>query len=482
MGREDRNHHLSRPDPGIRRQPSPAVVKSTRMNRTAVILVASLALLLGSLFVDRDPEDDASPDSPATSSRTTPEPPLRTIFRDGLNLFKEDKYEEAAALFEAIVAADPTHISAPKYLEACHREQRAVEALERARQALKEANLELTLQNLSEVPKTSLHHKEARRGLDALQPFATALEAVQAPGQADALKMVRDLAPRAEDPVGLVAAFRQTLHLQLEATVEEARAQIDTDPEEASRLALRGLAFQSFYPKQREALLDELETVLARVGHQAFVGCSHHAHAQDARLARAHTLFNEQNFEEATLTLKEIVRTTKSKKDRQQAASMLALIPRIIRLHEPALNALFSRNADDASDKLSVVEKAISKFCDRGKFHLKILRDLENLHTQLGRAAFNAKVYPVAFSHWTLAVDFRHRARTVGSQEDGGAAAEGLRKLQWIARDLYLRGFEQRFENPLEAKSLFKQAFGMTAPNDEFHRKANTQLRLLWPR
>ena len=56
------------------------------------------------------------------------------------------------------------------------------------------------------------------------------------------------------------------------------------------------------------------------------------------------------------------------------------------------------------------------------------------------------------------------------------APVEPAATLQSQARDLYLRGYQLKENDPKEAISLFKQVLAIAPPDDEYHQKAKSQL------
>lgn len=80
-----------------------------------------------------------------------------------------------------------------------------------------------------------------------------------------------------------------------------------------------------------------------------------------------------------------------------------------------------------------------------------------------------------AKGEWSCAAE---NAKIVLEGEPGNVEAhEILREAKGKAKDLYMKGYSLKGQDPDEAARIFKQVVDMTAPDDEYHQKAANQLK-----
>lgn len=78
---------------------------------------------------------------------------------------------------------------------------------------------------------------------------------------------------------------------------------------------------------------------------------------------------------------------------------------------------------------------------------------------------------------WGQAIEY---ARKVLQADPGHPGAQAIvAEARGQAKDLFLRGYQMKEQNPDEAGVFFKQVVQMTPPDDEFHSKAKHQLEIL---
>ncbi|MDF1565201.1 MAG: FHA domain-containing protein [Deltaproteobacteria bacterium] len=429
--------------------PMPSVVASRRARRKAeggnqkkkLLLVAGIAaiVVVGVGLKMAGKKDVAGPAGAEPSQKLQ----IQKEFRAGLDLFKVDKYPEALAKFEQVLAADPRHVQAKKYIDATNREMAATKALAEGNRLLRDGDFGGAAGAFARVPSESLKYAEAERGLNQVK-------------QVEADKFVEEGEQRLLE--GALADARMAFDRALGVLPGHSGAIAGMDKVQARES--ENLANARMTEAQRRAAEKAAAAAAAGRAHAAY----------RAELAPGEAAFDKKEFNSALSKFEGLSSSSANPKVRSAAAKKAAALKAFKPAYDKGMAAVKARKADEAVKSLNTALSKAKVINEDGKVYNEVQKQLSDMLYLQGRVAFNADRYGEAYSAW---------AKALRINPGQSYAKDGLRDLKNKGKELYLEGYTQKTLNRGAAVRKFNQVVSMTPSDYEYHIKAKQQLESL---
>ncbi len=378
-----------------------------------------------------------------TDSGEIAEPPLdqvaQQVFAEGMEHFRENRYEDALERFEQVVADVPDHREAGRYVAAARREIAARRAIDQGNAHLGLGDFEGARQQLGQVEQDSLRYQDAVKLLEKVDEA----EAKELVGEGDSLLEDDELADARE-------VYRRAL-----AVVSDfGPARDGLDRVEAREDELRNMTRAQ---RARQA----------RLAKQRRQAAQSRAQAQVRRaLAVGERQFDQGEFQRALDTFAEL-----SQSGNRQVATQARRKAEAIRAFRPAyergMSAADSRAAEQAVRDLAVAERQSRIVNANGAIHREVRGRLADMYGVQGRIAFNGQRYQAAYQSWTEALK-------VAPQH--AYSQRGMTEIREIAEQKYLEAYTVRSLNPESAIRMFRQVIAMTPRDFTYNERARQRL------
>lgn len=426
--------------------PVPSIRRSSRRGKQnqkkKVLLVAGIAAIV---FVGVALKLGMSKKGGAAHGHTGPSKAIlaQEEFRKGLGLFKAEKYQEALAIFESVLEANPRHPTAKRYIEASKREMKAAEALAEGRRLLASGDFAGARAAFGRVPAESLKASDAQAGLEEVK-------------QQEAEKYVKqgDEALAADALTEARAAYERALEVVPGFPMASAGIAKVQAREEAKR------ANDALTEAEKKKRLREERAAAAARARAAI----------KAELAPAVRAFDQRNFGGAVSKFNQLARESANPRVRTLAKKRAAALKKFKPAFDRGMAAVKARKAQDAVHFLSTALVQGRLISPDGRVVHDIVKQLSDMLYLQGRVAFNEGRYGDAFKAWAKALKINPAQ---------SYARDGLKDLKDKGKHIYLEAYTQRTLNRAAAIRKLKQVLTMTPENFEYHMKARKLLEEL---
>lgn len=375
-------------------------------------------------------------------------------FREGLNAFKDGQYPEALTFFEEALSLDANNQSAQKYMGAAKREIAASEALAEGRRLMGEKNLAGARTAFERVGAESLQQADAQSELYKLKEA----EGAATLAEGDALLASMTGQPIDRETVTLIDAAIAKYQGVLEALPENAAARQALDRAKVQRvqavavLKRRGIDIQNTIIAKKE----KVERA-AKVEVRAAI---------EPGIAQ----FESGNFDGAVAHF-----DSKKGDANPKIASIATRFSAAIKKFAPAYDRGMKADQRDPGPGVRDLEQALegaATVSPGGTIHKRVKQKLGKMLYLQGRIGFNSGKFSTAFKAWN---------RCMKVDPSNVNVKNGLRDLEQAAKTLYLTAYQEERINAPSAQRKYKKVLQMTAPEFDYHGKAQRRLDKLQP-